>query len=446
MSCCVPLERRDRRRRRRTSGGRPSFRWTSEAPVWTASASSGVEIHPDVCRHTPGCFRAAGGKAALQRPSTASARSGTRAIPRCSPGCASSPWRSRSTLRQRSCAARDAPRGPRPAIERMLQLPRGAVERRERRVDGDLVRLERARRDPRAGRGSRLRRAARRRSTRTSRRPRPDRSARRRRRRAARGSRAIARPRPPQRQPVSAEALELPRPRARAPRRRVAGARESAGLRSARRRRRRWRGRPWETPSRSRPECRRARRPPAARNVRARAPCTERCPRTRRRGRSRPRARLPAPVIPFAPSAPTIASACTRSPLPSNTLLLDSIWTSSPRAPPTPALARCVEQERVEPPPLRHPEQPARGRDERPRRRSGSGARPCRPAPRPPATGRPGTAARRAASARRRTACRAETVPCRRAAPTLLPPRGGRQSSTRRAHRRRRPRRTASRA
>ena len=118
----------------------------------------------------------------------ASARARGRAA---RPGWASSPWSMPSMLRQKSAVRAIAPRRARPAVERPLQLPRGAVQRRERRVDRRLVRRERRRAageqvEDRVGREAR-----RVRSTRTSRRPRPGRSARPRRRRASARSPAI---------------------------------------------------------------------------------------------------------------------------------------------------------------------------------------------------------------------------------------------------------------
>ena len=89
---------------------------------------------------------------------------------------------------------RDPPARRRPAVDRPLELPRSAVKRAERRVDGARVAGERRGRARRAGPRSPRLRATPRRSTRTSRRPRPDRSARRRRRRGARARRRCASP------------------------------------------------------------------------------------------------------------------------------------------------------------------------------------------------------------------------------------------------------------
>ena len=80
-----------------------------------------------------------------------------------------------------------------------------------------------------------------------------------------------------------------------APRTAGSGAHGSSGPRSATRRRRRSRGRPWRRPTRSRPECRPTRRPRAARIAPSRRRRTARCPRTLRRGRCLRRARACGP-------------------------------------------------------------------------------------------------------------------------------------------------------
>ena len=151
-------------------------------------------------------------------------------------------------------------------------------------------------------------------------------------------------------------------------------------------------------------------------------------------------------VIPFAPSAPTITSAANRSPRRDRHDVVRLDLDRHAFAHLHPALARRVEQERVEPPPLRHPDERLRSSGARPRRRSGSAARPGRPAPRRPASGRPGTGARRASScpppqglSRGKRALSSEQH--RRARPR----RGGTRSSSRPARRRPRSRRSASR-
>ena len=168
-----------------------------------------------------------------------SARSGTRARPRCSPGAASSPSSSRSMLRQRSCvrATRQSARGQRSSARFSFHEARcsGASAASTRA----LVGLERRGAAARAGRGSPPRRAAT--ETKHSYIPSPETgsispaasptsSAR---------SPAIRVAGPAQRQPVAAQALELRRVEPVRLRRRARGARGSAALRPARRRRRR---------------------------------------------------------------------------------------------------------------------------------------------------------------------------------------------------------------
>ena len=181
----------------------------------------------------------------------------------------------------------------------------------ERRVDGVLVRRERRGSPGEQVEDRRRRRAARRRSTRTSRRRRPGRSG-----PAASPTRsarspAIRVPGPPQRQAVAAQALELRRDRARAPRTPARGARGSAAPRSATRRRRRSRGRPSANTQPYPPGMSASSTPPAARSARATTtpygtfpsyatPWTMPAP--------SPSARA---VVPFAPSAPTITPSAT---------------------------------------------------------------------------------------------------------------------------------------
>ena len=142
---------------------------------------------------------------------------------------------------------------------------------------------------------------------------------------------------------MAAQARRAAPGRDRAPRRRARDARGSAALRPAMRRRRRSRGRPSGTPTRSRRGCRRARPPRAVRSDRGRRRRRRRSPRRRHRGRCRRRARTPSP------SCRSRRRRRRRSrPAPSAASIVVSLAHLDA------ALARGVEQKRVEPPSLRH--------------------------------------------------------------------------------------------
>ena len=143
--CCEPARRSPRSARRscslrsgassgltspsqRTSGGRPTFRWMSEAPRRTASPriESSCMLIPYSAARSSNLI-----PYPAPRPRIASARSGTRARPRCLLGSGSSPSSIPRIEHPQELRPGDLPRGARPAVERLLELPRGAVERRE---------------------------------------------------------------------------------------------------------------------------------------------------------------------------------------------------------------------------------------------------------------------------------------------------------------------------
>ena len=322
---------------------------------------------------------------------------GGRAYPRAEAARAPRPSRRRARRYHRAGAARPSARGvrardppacARPAVERALQLPRRAVQRRDRGVDAPL-RTARASGRPASRSRSRRPRAAPRRSTRTSRRPRPGRSALRRRRRAARARRRAASRagaaagggrggsssssrREPVRRADARKMLADPRPFV------LPRAHADVDVVALRKH-------PAVAAGNVRQLDDRASRVAVAFDDAV----ARRFPRARRRGRCRRRARAPSR------SCRSRRPLRRRRPPPSARRRRGSRRRSSPAplAHLHPALARRVEQERVEAPALRHPDHRARAPAARRRRRSGTAARRGRPAPRRPATGRPDSAA-----------------------------------------------------
>ena len=208
-----------------------------------------------------------------------------------------------------------------------------------------------------------------------------------------------ARPRPPQRQPVAAQALERRRRRGRAPRKRAAGARGASGPSLCQPPTPTFAWSPFGKTQRvAARDVGELDHEPARVALAAGASGTGRCPRRRRRGRSLRRARRALrgdPVRAVGADDHVGRRPARREPttrVPRLDLDLDALAHLHP------ALAGRVEQERVEPPALRHPDERLRGVGARPRRRSGSAARPRRSTPRRPASGRPGTGGRPAAS------------------------------------------------
>src|SRR3954469_18927187 len=114
---------------RRTSGGRFSLRWMSEAPAWTAARRSESKSIALRCRQRAvAALAPERGEHAQRDAREAALLAGVREVALEEPLDAAPDER----------AAREPPRRARPAVDRLLQLPRGAVQRRQRRVDGAL--------------------------------------------------------------------------------------------------------------------------------------------------------------------------------------------------------------------------------------------------------------------------------------------------------------------